>query len=164
MCCGGGGLKCVATSRRSELVVRSFNWREGRVVGTFRPCKAVPGMHTQRHNQIAQHTRATNTLSHSHMTHEHTAPQLYSLTRLSLSLRLEDASPRAAERSRLSSALVRPRKASEDLGRSQKASMASSSSRKAPSVKAGLRALSYSNLESVSCSVLMPAVSSFLPG
>ena len=95
--------------------------------------------------------------------HEHTA-QLYSLTRLSLSLRLEDASPRAAERSRLSSALVRPRKASEDLGRSQKASMASSSSRKGPSVKAGLRALSYSNLESVSCSVLMPAVSSFLPG
>ena len=161
MCCGGGGLKCVATSRRSELVVRSFNWREGRVEGTFRPCKAVPGMHTQRHNQIAQHTRATNTLSHSHMS---TRAQLYSLTRLSLSLRLEDASPRAAERSSLSSALVRPQKASEDLGRSQKASMASSSSRKGPSVKAGLRALSYSNLESVSCSVLMPAVSSFLPG
>ena len=164
----------MAKSRRSELVVRSFNWREGRVVGTFRPCKAVPGMHTQRHNQIAQHTRATNTLSHSHMTHEHTAPQLYSLTRLSLSLRLEDASPRAAERSRLSSALVRPQKIPEDLGRSQKASeglrrsqkasIASSSSRKGPSVKAGLRALSYSNLESVSCSVLMPAVSSFLPG
>ena len=42
--------------------------------------------------------------------------------------------------------------------------MHSSSRRKGPSVKAGFRALSYSNLESVICSVLSARVSSFLPG
>ena len=42
--------------------------------------------------------------------------------------------------------------------------MLSSSRRKAPSVKAGFKAPSYSNLESVSCSVLMARVSSFFPG
>ena len=42
--------------------------------------------------------------------------------------------------------------------------MLSSSRRKAPSVKAGFKAPSYSNLECVSCSVLMARVSSFFPG
>ena len=66
--------------------------------------------------------------------HEHTA-QLYSLTRLSLSLSLEDVPRAAARQCREKQAKQRTRAASEDLGRSQKASMASSSRRKAPSVK-----------------------------
>ena len=146
-------------TRRAEFQLRIGDRGEGRRnISTLQGCTGHA--HTKTLSDCSAHTSHEYSLA---LPHEHTA-QLYSLTRLSLSLRLEDASPRAAERSRLSSALVRPQKASEDLGRSQKASMASSSSRKGPSVKAGLRALSYSNLESVSCSVLMPAVSSFLPG
>ena len=159
----GGGVK-VPWQNREGLNSSSAEFQlargEGRRnISTLQGCTGHA--HTKTQSDCSAHTSHEYSLA---LPHEHTAPQLYSLTRLSLSLRLEDASPRAAERSRLSSALVRPQKASEDLGRSQKASMASSSSRKGPSVKAGLRALSYSNLDSVSCSVLMPAVSSFLPG